>query len=66
MAGDDSQRDGDAGFVFLARDTATPYVDNRSCLVPGKPETRKYKAIFVIDDAEVGQFSDEVVVTCQP
>ncbi|MBI2927415.1 MAG: hypothetical protein HYY24_17095 [Verrucomicrobia bacterium] len=61
-----SQREGDAAFVFLARDTATPYVDNRACLVAGKPETRKYKAIFVIDDAEIGQFSDEVVVTCQP
>jgi hypothetical protein len=61
-----SQREGDAAFVFLARDTSSPYVDNRPCLVAGKPELRKYKAIFVIEDAEVGQFSDEVAVTCQP
>jgi hypothetical protein len=57
-----SQRDGDAGFVFLARDTQTPYVDNRPLLVAGKAETRKYKAIYVVNDAEVGQASDEVVV----
>jgi len=31
------QRDGDSGFVFLARDTASPYVDNRPLLVAGKP-----------------------------
>lgn len=61
-----NQREGDAAFMFLARDTSSPYVDNRPCLVAGKPETLKYKAIFVIDDAEIGQFSDEVVVTCQP
>jgi len=61
-----SQRDGDTGFVYLARDTSSPYVDNRPLLVAGKPETRKYKAIYVVDDAEIGQPSDEVVVTCQP
>ena len=61
-----SWRDGDAGFAFLARDTASPYIDNRPCLVAGKPETRKYKAIYVVNDAEIGQASDEVVVTCQP
>ncbi len=61
-----SQRDGDTGFVYLARDTSSPYVDNRPLLVAGKPETRQYKAIYVVDDAEIGQPSDEVVVTCQP
>ena len=60
------QREGDSGFVFLARDTASPYVDNRPCLVPGKPETRRYKAIYVFNDRETGQFSDELSVTCQP
>lgn len=60
------QRDGDGGFVFLARDTASPYVDNRTLSVAGKPEVRKYKAIYVIEDTEVGQPSDEVAVTCQP
>jgi hypothetical protein len=61
-----SQRGDDADFVFLARDTASPYVDNRPLLASGKPEQRQYKAICVSDDQEVGQFSDEVVVTARP
>ena len=61
-----AQRDGDADFVFLARDTASPYIDNRLLLVATKPELREYKAIYVQSDAEIGLFSDEVVVNCAP
>jgi hypothetical protein len=32
----------------------------------GKPEVRKYKAIYVIKDAETGVESDEVAVTALP
>jgi hypothetical protein len=53
-------------FVFLARDTASPYVDNRPLLAVGKPELREYKAVYVQSDAEIGLFSDEVVVNCAP
>lgn len=60
------KRDGDADYVFLAHDTSAPYVDNRALLVAGKPEVRRYKAIYVLNDAEIGSFSDEVVVTVQP
>jgi len=60
------QRDGDSGFVFLARDTASPYVDNRPLLVAGKPEVRKYRGIYVVNDAEVGLVSDDVTAVCQP
>src|SRR6266478_159166 len=51
-------------FVFLARDTASPYIDNRPLLVATKPELREYKAVYVQSDAEIGLFSDEVVVNC--
>ncbi len=61
-----SKRDGDADYVFLAHDTISPYVDNRPLLVAGKPEVRRYKAIYVVGDDETGYFSDEVVVTVQP
>jgi len=71
-----SRRDGDADFKFLARDTslAAPgsdeggptYVDNRPLLVAGKPELREYKAVFVVGDVEVSQFSDEITVNCAP
>jgi hypothetical protein len=61
-----SKRDGDADFVFLARDTATPYIDNRPLLTAGKPEIREYKAMFVLNDEEIGIFSHELVVNCAP
>jgi hypothetical protein len=61
-----SKRDGDADFVFLAHDTSAPYVDNRTLLAAGKPEVRRYKAIYVLNDDEIGNFSDEVVATVQP
>jgi hypothetical protein len=61
-----SKRDNDADFVFLARDTSSPYVDNRPLLAAGKPELRHYKAVYVQSDAEIGLFSDDVVVNCQP
>ena len=53
-------------FKFLARDTVPPYVDNRPMLVAGKPELREYKAVFVVGDEEVSQFSDEITVNCAP
>ena len=71
-----SRRDGDADFIFLAcrpgvgrrraRDTQTPYLDNRPLKVAGKPEIREYKAMFVLNDAEIGIFSHELVVNCAP
>jgi len=43
-------------------------VDNpdASGLVATKPELREYKAVYVQNDAEIGLFSDEVVVNCAP
>ena len=39
---------------------------NRPLLVATKPELREYKAVYVLSDAEIGLFSDEVVVNCAP
>jgi hypothetical protein len=61
-----SQREGDSAFGFLARDTQSPYVDNRPLLAAGKPEIRKYKAVYVLGDDEVGLPSDEVSATAAP
>jgi hypothetical protein len=62
----DFNLDGDTDFKFLARDTVPPYVDNRPMLVAGKPELREYKAVFVVADKEVSQFSNEITVHCAP
>jgi hypothetical protein len=61
-----SKRGDEANFSFLARDTASPYVDDRPLLVPGKPELREYKCVYVLNDAEIGLFSAELVVNCAP
>ena len=42
------------------------YIDNRPLLVATRPELREYKAVYVQSDAEIGLFSDEVVVNCAP
>ena len=53
---------GEPGWTFLARDTFSPYVDNRPLATAGTAETREYKARGVIDDAEIGLDSDIVSV----
>ena len=35
-------------------------------LAANKPELREYKDVYVLSDAEIGLFSDEVVVNCAP
>ncbi|WP_295456073.1 hypothetical protein [uncultured Thiodictyon sp.] len=60
------QREGDAGWVLLGFTTVLPYFDRRPLLVPGKPELRRYTAVYVVKNKEIGQFSDEVVVNCAP
>jgi len=57
-----SKREGEDDFSFLARSTVSPYVDSRPGATPGKAETRKYKAVYVLGDDETGQFSDQVNV----
>jgi|CXWJ01.1.fsa_nt_gi hypothetical protein len=54
---------GTASWIFLARDTASPYNDTRPLTTPNTPETREYMAIGVLDDQQIGQQSDVVEVT---
>ena len=72
-----AKRDGDADFIFLAcraevrrrrvRDTASPYIDNRLPALHSLGDGgREYKAVYVQSAAEIGLFSDEVVVNCAP
>lgn len=61
-----AKRGAEADYTFLARDTASPYVDNRALLVAGQPEVRTYKAVYVLDDGEIGLASEPVDITCEP
>jgi hypothetical protein len=46
----ESQRQGEAGFTFLATDTASPYNDTRPVKTPGQAEWRDYRACWWDND----------------
>ena len=60
------QRDNDADWVLLARATVSPFLDNRPLLQTGKPELRRYTAIYMVKDTETGRYSDDLVINCAP
>lgn len=53
-------------WTLLGRSTRSPYVDRRALRQPDQPETREYRAVHVIADAEVGQASAIATVTVRP
>lgn len=57
------RRGDETAFTFLDKDFKSPFDDLRPNLVPGKPEVRRYRMIYLLDDAIVGTHSDEVAVT---
>jgi hypothetical protein len=61
-----SQRDGAPDSEPLSRDPQSPCVGNRPMLVAGKPQLRQDRAVFVVGDQEVIQFSDDITVNCAP
>jgi len=60
------QRENDAGWVLLSRATVSPFQDNRPLLQLGKPELRRYTAIYILKDKEIGRYSDDLVINCAP
>ncbi len=60
------QRENDADWVLLSRATVSPFLDNRPLLHTGKPELRRYCAVFMLKDKEVGQYSNDLVINCAP
>ena len=52
-----------AGFVFLATDTKPDYLDTTPFPAGVESAVYEYKAIYRIDDEQVGQFSDPIRVT---
>ena len=54
----DARLEGEATWTFLARDTQSPYMDNRPLAVPNQPETREYRCRAVIGDEPIGKMSE--------
>jgi hypothetical protein len=61
-----SKREGDADWIKLDRITHSPFHDNRPLLTVGKPELRRYIAVYMSKNDEIGKYSDEVVLSCAP
>jgi len=60
------QRENDVDWVLLGRATVSPYLDTRPLLQVGKPELRRYAAIYMVKDQEIGQFGNDLVINCAP
>ena len=58
----ESKRAAETAFTFLAIDTASPYTDTRPNASPG-PETRQYRAQYLVNDDVIGLLSDVLTVT---
>lgn len=56
------RKKGTPDWLFLARDTKSPYDDHIVLETPNQPEHWEYRAFGVLDDAEIGLASDIVEV----
>lgn len=57
-----SKRGNETEWTKLATDSEPEYKDTRTNLTAG-PETRQYRARYVLNDAPIGNWSDVIVVT---
>ena len=60
------RRETDADWVKLDRAMTSPFLDDRPLLQVGQVELRRYTAVYMLKDTEIGLYSDEVVVSCAP
>jgi hypothetical protein len=57
------RRTGEDTWTLLGRSTRSPYIDRRAPRQPGVREEREYKAVYMLDDEEVGQASNIATIT---
>ena len=62
----ESQRGDEIDWTRLDRDFRSPFDDERPPLVAGKPEERRYRLMYFIDNEPVGDWSDVIVVITKP
>jgi hypothetical protein len=59
-----SKRGTETTFTSLDKDTSSPFEDKRPNVTPNLHEESIYRLRYLIKDAEVGQWSDELKVFC--
>ena len=62
----DSQRNEETAWTRLDFDMRSPYEDSRPPITAGKPEERRYRLIYFIDNQIVGIWSDTITVITLP
>lgn len=62
----DSQRNDETEWTRLDFDMRSPYEDTRPPVNAGKPEERRYRLRYFIDNTAVGAWSDVIVVITLP
>ena len=62
----DSERGDETTWTRLDFDMRSPYEDTRPPLATGKPEERRYRLIYFIDNQTVGVWSDMITVITLP
>ena len=62
----DSERNDETAWTRLDFDMRSPYEDIRAPLVAGKPEERRYRLRYFMDNTAVGQNSDVITAITQP
>jgi hypothetical protein len=58
------KRGTEPAWTRLGTDYKSPFEDERQNLVFGVPETRCYRMRYLLDEKEIGQWSDEVKAIC--
>ncbi len=53
-------------WTHISTNTRTKFFDERPLLVAGKPELRLYRAHYILRDADIGEYSQELEITCAP
>ena len=62
----DSQRNDETDWTRLDFDMRSPFEDTRPLLQAGKPEERRYRLRYFVDNTAVGVWSDVVIVITLP
>lgn len=62
----ESQRGDETVWTRIGFDMRSPFEDDRAPLVAGKPEERRYRLRYFVDNKEVGVWSDVIVVITLP
>jgi len=60
------QREQDTAWTLVGRAMSSPFMDIRPLVNPGQSEIRRYTAVYMRQDKEVSNYSDDISITCTP